>query len=167
MDVQEALRTNLATREFLEKTVEREKILQIIEAGRLAHSSKNSQPCRFIIIEDRKRLKELAETTPSGKHLARCAFAIALLTENAKMPEVDGTRAMEDMMLTAWELGIGSCWVTNFEEQKVKKILKAPENWKLLTVVPFGYPLKAERKGIKERLPLDKIAFKEEYGKRL
>lgn len=165
MEVFEALRTNLAAREFLQKPVEEGKIRTILEAGRLAHSSKNSQPCRFIVVRDRGKLELLSRTTTTGSHIAKCSFAIALFTENAKLPEIDGARAMEDMMLMAWSLGIASCWVTNFDEKKVKGMLKAPDNWKLITVAPFGYPLNPKRKGIKERLPLDKVAFKEEYGR--
>lgn len=167
MDVFEAIRTNLAIRSYLDKPVPENIIKKILEAGRLAHSSKNTQPWRFIIVRDRRKLEEISKTTPTGAHIANAAFAIALFTENAKLPEVDGSRAMEDMMLVAWSEGVGSCWVTNFDEKKVKEILKVPDHLKLITVAPFGYPDRPRPKGKKRRTSLNEIAFEEEYGKPL
>ncbi len=164
MEVIEAIKTNLAVREFKPDKVPKDTILKILEAGRLAHSSKNTQPWRFILIDDKDKLLLLSKTTPTGAHIANAAFAIALFTENAKLPEVDGARAMEDMMLVAWSLGVGSCWVTNFEEKKVKQILEVPKEWRLITVAPFGYPVNPARKGKKRRKALEEIAYYNVYG---
>jgi nitroreductase len=164
MDVMEAIRTNLAVREFKPEKVPKDVIIKILEAGRLAHSSKNTQPWRFIVVDDRDKLSLLSKTTPTGAHIANAAFAIALFMENAKLPEVDGARAMEDMMLAAWSLGVGSCWITNFDDEKVKQILNAPKEWKLITVAPFGYPVKPARKGKKRRKALEEIAYYNAYG---
>jgi len=160
----DAIRTNLAVREFRPEKVPPDVILKILEAGRLAHSSKNTQPWRFILVDDKEKLSLLSKTTPTGGHIANAAFAVALFTEKAKLPEVDGARAMEDMMLAAWSLGVGSCWVTNFDEERVKQILKVPKEWKLITVAPFGYPAKPARKGKKNRKKLEEIAYYNVYG---
>jgi nitroreductase len=164
MDVMEAIRTNLAVREFKPEKVPKDVIIKILEEGRLAHSSKKTQPWRFIVVDDRDKLSLLSKTTPTGAHIANAAFAIALFMENAKLPEVDGARAMEDMMLAAWSLGVGSCWITNFDDEKVKQILNAPKEWKLITVAPFGYPVKPARKGKKRRKALEEIAYYNAYG---
>lgn len=146
MEVMEAIRTNLTIREFRPEKVPKDVILKILETGRLAHSSKNRQPWRFIVVDDKDKLSLLSKTTPTGAHISNAAFTIALFMENAKLPEVDGARAMEDMMLVAWSLDVGSCWITNFDEEKVKQILNVPKEWKLITVVPFGYPVRPSKK---------------------
>ncbi len=163
--VEELIKTNLAVRDFKEEDVPSDVILRILEVGRLAHSSKNTQPWRFVVVRDKAKLYEISRTTPTGAHIARASFAIALFTENAKLPEIDGARAMEDMILYAWSLGIGSCWITNFDEDRVKKLLKAPASWKLITVIPFGYPRNPKRLGRKRRKPLSELAYYEEYGR--
>ena len=63
----------------------------------------------------------------------------------AKLPEIDGARAVQNMVLVAWEMGIGSCWVTNFYEDGVKDLLGVPQRMKLVTVMPFGYPIEPRR----------------------
>jgi len=147
----------------MNKEVNLEIILKILEAGRLSPSSKNSQPWHFIVITDKNNLKKISETTPTGSFIANASFAIALFMENAKLPEIDGARAMQNMMLAAWCLGIGSCWVANFDEDKVKEILKVPRNLKLITVVPFGYPAD-KPKGKKIRKSLKEIVHWEYFG---
>jgi len=144
--------------------VKSDTIINILEAGRMAHSSKNSQPCRFIVIRSRETLRKISKTTPTGEHIAKAAFAVALFTEGAKLPEVDGARTMEDMMIYAWSVGVGSCWVTNFDEETVRHLLDAPKSWKLITVVPFGYPSDGRRKGWKRRRPLSEVAYLEKFG---
>lgn len=166
MNVLKAIRTKREVRNYLHKEVPLENILKILEAGRLAQSSKNTQPWHFIVIRNKEKLKKISETTPTGKHIANASFAIALFMENAKLPEIDGTRAMQNMMLAAWELGIGSCWVANFNEKEVKKILKVPESLKLITVVPFGYPAD-KPKGKKIRKSLEEITHWEYFGSKL
>ncbi len=93
-------------------------------------------------------------------------MAIVLLMENAKLPEIDGARAMQNMILAAWEQGVASCWITNFDETQVKRILSAPEHLRLITVVPFGYPKEKRTSRKKIRKPLEEIAHFERFGQK-
>jgi nitroreductase len=166
LDTFTAIRTKRELREYEDRTIPHEGLLKILEAGRLAPSSKNSQPWHFIAVRNKEVLKALSRTTPTGAHLAQAPLAIAVFTENAKLPEVDGARAMQNMILAAWELGVASCWITNFDEAEVKRLLAAPEHLRLITVVPFGYPKekKATRKKIRKRL--EEIAHFEKFGQK-
>jgi nitroreductase len=154
MDTFTCIRLKRELRDYEERDIPNGVIMQILEAGRLAQSSKNSQPWHFIVVRNKQTLNALSETTPTGAHIAKAPLAIALFMENAKMPEVDGARAMQNMMLAAWELGVASCWITNFEKTTVRKLLAAPDHLALVTVVPFGYPKEkpANRKKIRKRL---------------
>jgi nitroreductase len=82
----------------------------------------------------------------------------------AKLPEIDGARAVQNMVLVAWELGISSCWVTNFYEDGVKDLLGVPQRMKLVTVMPFGYPTELKTKRKKVRRPLDEIVHYERFA---
>lgn len=104
--------------------------------------------------------------TPTGEHIAKAPLAIAILMDQAKLPEIDGARAIQNMVLEAWDMGIGSCWVTNFYDDGVKDLLGAPQRMKLVTVMPFGYPIEPKAKGKKIRKPLSEIVHSERFGQR-
>ena len=164
MDTFTCIRTRREIRDYLDKPIPDQSLQLILEAGRLAPSSKNSQPWHFVVIRDRTTLKKISELTPTGAHIARAALAIAILMDAAKLPEIDGARAVQNMVLEAWEIGIGSCWVTNFYEDGVKDLLGAPQRMKLVTVMPFGYPVESKPKRKKIRKPLDEIVHGERFG---
>ena len=163
MDTFTCIRTRREIREYLDKSISEESLLKILEAGRLAPSSKNAQPWHFVVITNKETLGRIASLTPTGAHIGKAPLAIAVLMDGAKLPEIDGARAIENMVLQAWDLGIGACWVTNFYEDAVKDILAAPQRMKLVSVVPFGYPVEAKTKRKKDRKPLNEIVHYEKF----
>ena len=167
MDTFTCIRTRRELRDYLDKPIPNETLERILEAGRLAPSSKNSQPWHFIVISDKVMLKKIAELTPTGAHIAKAALAIAILMDAAKLPEIDGARAMQNMVLEAWDMGVGSCWVTNFYDDGVKDLLGVPQRMKLVTVMPFGYPTEPKAKRKKIRKPLSEIVHSERFGQPL
>ncbi len=164
MDTVTCIRTRREIREFLDKPIPDESLLKILEGGRLAPSSKNSQPWHFVVIRNKETLKKISDLTPTGAHIAKAPLAIAVLMDGAKLPEVDGARAIQNMVLSAWELGIGACWVTNFYDDAVKDILGAHQRMKLISVIPFGYPTEAKTNRKKTRKSLDEIVHYERFG---
>ena len=164
MDTFTCIRTRRELRDYLDKPIPNETLQRILEAGRLAPSSKNSQPWHFIVIRDKAILKKISELTPTGAHIAKAALAIAILMDAAKLPEIDGARAVQNMVLEAWEMGVGSCWVTNFYDDGVKDLLGVPQRMKLVTVMPFGYPTEPKAKRKKIRKPLSEIVHSERFG---
>jgi len=164
MDTLTCIRTRREIRDYLDKPIEEKHLQQILEAGRLAPSSKNSQPWHFVVIRNKDTLKKISDLTPTGQHIAQAPLAIAVLMDGAKLPEIDGSRAMQNMVLAAWSLGIGSCWVTNFYEDGVKELLEAPQRMKLVTVMPFGYPIEPRTNRRKIRKPMDEILHYETFA---
>jgi tetratricopeptide (TPR) repeat protein len=108
-------------------------------------------------------LRKIAELTPTGAHIAKAPMAVAILMDCAKLPEIDGTRAIQNMVLAAWDLGIGACWVANFYEDGVKDLLGAPQRMKLLTVLPFGYSAEPKTSRKKNRKLLAEIVHYERF----
>jgi nitroreductase len=148
-------------------TLSEESLLKILEAGRLAPSSKNAQPWHFVVIRNKETLGRIASLTPTGAHIGKAPLAIAVLMDGAKLPEIDGARAIQNMVLQAWDLGIGACWVTNFYEDAVKDILGAPQRMKLVSVIPFGYPTEPKTNRKKIRKPLKEVVSCEKLGEPL
>lgn len=164
MDVFEAATKRIEVKEYEDKPVSAEIIWKILEAGRLSPSAMNMQPWRFIVVRDRSTLRKIGELSPTGKFITGAAFAIAVAVDpDDKWYQVDTARAAQSMMLVAWSLGVGSRWVGGIERDEVKKLLKIPDSLQLLTVLPFGYP-KHSVKGVKDRKPLQQVAFLEKYG---
>jgi nitroreductase len=166
MEVFDAIRTVLAVRAFDEnKPVPDELVDKIIEAGRLTASAMNKQPWHFILIKDRERMSELGSLIRSGPYVSSAAFAVAVAVERSPLAISDGSRAVQDMVLTAWSEGVGSNWVGFIGMlDEVAETLKVPEDLQLLAIVPFGYPAKPVGKGKKQRRPSADVVSLEEFG---
>jgi nitroreductase len=93
MEVEKAIKTKRDIRKYDQtKQVNDTDLLKILEAGRLAQSSKNYQPVRFIVIRDKNKLEGLSKCTYSGDFLTEASVGIAIVTEDAKLPEIDSAR---------------------------------------------------------------------------
>ena len=84
--------------------------------------------------------------------------------EGARLPQFDAARAIENMILTAWSLGVGTVYVQGIDRDAVKDLLGIPEELDLITVMPFGYPTEAAKSVGKRRKPLAEIASIERFG---
>lgn len=164
MQVFEAVKTLLAIRQYEDKPVSKESVQRILEAARLTASSKNTQQWDFVVIQDKKTLQQLGELARTGPYIAGAPLAIAVVVPERSIGYVDGARAVQDMMLVAWEDGIGSNWVGNVNTEEIKSLLNVPEDHMVLTIVPFGYPVRDVGEGKKQRKPLSEIAHAERFG---
>jgi nitroreductase len=147
-----------SARKYLDKPVEREKILQCIEAARLAPSAENVQPWRFIIIDDPILKNEFSTHAFSGiysptRFAAKAPVIIVMLAkldilanrigkqiQGINFYLIDSGIAGEHLVLQAQELGLGTCWIGWFNVKKVQKILKIPWHYKIVSLISMGYP---------------------------
>ncbi|HEX8919797.1 MAG TPA: nitroreductase family protein [Chloroflexota bacterium] len=165
MDVFDAVRTVLAVRSFQEEPVSDDVLRKIVEAGRLTASSINLQPWHFIVVRERESLRRLGELVKTGPYIAQASLAIVVAIEKDSMFSVsDGSRAIQDMILTAWSEGIGSNWAGFGDNPDVSALLGIPPELGVLAVVPFGYPVQAVGQGKKKRKPLSGVVSLERYG---
>ncbi len=147
MDVSEAIRMKRAIRQFLPREIPENTIRTILNAGRRAQSSKNTQPWNFIAITDRSSLKSLSECGAYARHLALASFGIAIVhTDPGEKFQLmfDIGQAAANMQLAAWELGIGSCIASIYEPDKARRILGFPPDMFLHIALSFGYPQDAD-----------------------
>jgi nitroreductase len=166
MEVFDAIRTVLAVRAFEDKPVPGGLMERILEAGRITASAMNKQPWHFIVVKDRARLEELGRNLRSGSYVSSAAFAVAVAVERSPLAISDGSRAIQDMVLTAWAEGVGSNWVGFIGMlDEIGKKLNVPGDLQLLSIVAFGYPAKRVGKGNKQRKPQGEVVSLEEFGK--
>ncbi|MDD2694646.1 MAG: nitroreductase family protein [Anaerolineales bacterium] len=144
MEIQEAIRTKRAVRAFSPQLLPQEAVLAILNAGRRAQSSKNTQPWHFIALRDRLLLVELSKLGEWAGHLAGAALGIAILTPNPTerfQTMFDAGQAAAYMQLAAWELGIASCLASIYQSEAARALLGFPDEWHLRIAISFGYPL--------------------------
>ena len=146
MTVWEAVHAKRAVREFEDRPLQAAHLHRIVAAGRRAHSAKNRQRWAFIVVQDRDRLAALARTGPWAGHVAGAAAAVVLVTPDPHAPDAplsltwDLGGAAAQMMLVAWELGIGSCPATVYDHALAREILGYPEGMHCEFILSFGYP---------------------------
>jgi nitroreductase len=144
MSLLDLILTRRSIRRYENKDIPEEVLQQILETGRQAPSAANRQPIHFVIVTDRDILKNLCDNLINRfvKYapvaIVGCADIKSLLT--GKWAVVDATIAMENMVIAAWTLGIGSCWIGACNEEKVKELLKIPDEWKFVALLTLGYP---------------------------
>jgi nitroreductase len=146
LETWEAINSIRVVRDFSARPLPKEHVMRIIDAGRRAGSSKNMQRWAFVVVRDRDRLAELAKAGPWAGHIAGASVAIALVTPDPKGPDQplsvmwDLGRAAQNMVLAAWDLGIGSAPATLYDHDLVRSLLKLPDDHHCEFVLSFGHP---------------------------
>ena len=144
--VGDAIAHKRAIRRFTAEPLAPDHLGRILRAGRHAPSSKNRQRWAFIVCQDRDHLRELSAVGPFAGHIAGAAAAVALVTPDPRPTGAgrsilfDAGMAAENMMLAAWELGIGSVPATVYEPDLARQLLGFPADQYCEYILSFGYP---------------------------
>ncbi len=157
MSFLDLVKQRFSCRKFLQLPVEDEKILQCIEAARLAPSACNAQPWKFIVVNNIKLKEELTKQATAGiyklsKFISNAPVIIVVVADKAgflskvgslirdtRFYLIDIGIACEHLVLQATELGLGSCYVGWFSEKGVRKVLNIPKNYKIPLLICLGY----------------------------
>ncbi len=142
----EAIDSLRVVRQFAPRPLEAWAVERILNAGRRAGSSKNRQSWAFVVCRDRPHLEALAAVGPYAGHLAGATVVVALVTPDPATADAplsimwDLGRAAENMVLAAWELGIGSVPATVYDHGLARELLGYPAGWHCEFLLSFGYP---------------------------
>jgi nitroreductase len=169
MDVFAAMSQRSSVRAYKTTEVEEDKLKRVLEAARLSPSASNRQEWKFIVIRDKDARKKLAKAAFGQSFIEEAPVVIvACGTESKAMlgcgqptHTVDVSIACAYMILQAYELGLGTCWIGAFREDETKKILSIPEHVRVVAMTPLGYPNQPPSK--KLRKSLDQIVCYEKY----
>jgi len=170
MSVLDVIRSRGSIRRYEDKPIPRDTLMKILEAARLAQSAANRQPWEFIVVTDPSIKNRLVKAARNQGFVGEAAVVIVCLADPSKSARVgsfqgfliDLAIAIENMALTAWDLGVGSCWIGAFDENMVKEILDIPSGLRVVSLLTLGYP--AEQPRPKIRRSLDEIVHYEKYG---
>lgn len=149
-------------RAFSDEPLPDDVVRQILEAGRRSPSWANAQPWRFIAVQNRETMARIAELNPNAGHLAGAALGVVIVAPEPSpsgSPEFDFGRAVQNMMLTAHGVGVGSVVGYLKQPEETAKLLGVPEDHRVAWVVSFGYPAEGQRQPARSggRLPFDEV----------
>jgi len=148
MHVIDAIRERRSIRSFLDKPIPKEKLVRILDAGRLAPSANNKQPWKFVVVIDQKMRKKLADASKYQEFVGEAPaviIAVALNPDYVMSCGVPGyacdiSIALDHMMLAAVEEDLGTCWIGAFYQQTVMNLLNIPKEYKVVALLPIGFP---------------------------
>jgi nitroreductase len=174
MDIFQVFRDRRSIRKYKDIPVERETIVQVLDAARLAPSWKNMQCWRFLVLTDVAKRETLlsvfADDNPGKKAFMQAPAAIVICGNPAESDVSHGIDyyvadvaiAFEHICLAAHALGLGTCWMGQFEEADLKAKLNIPDSMRIIGITPLGYPDQEPRP--RPRKELNEIAYLNDWG---
>ncbi|MBL7100602.1 MAG: nitroreductase family protein [Nanoarchaeota archaeon] len=167
MDALACIKTRRSIRQYTNKPIDKNILQEIIDAARLAPSARNIQPWHFIVVTEKETLKKIANLTDYGSFIADAAACIVVCCEDTKYYLEDGCNASENILLAAKSFGIGSCWVAGDKKdycKDIKELIGVPPDYKIISLLPLGYPISDVQQPPKKRL--DEIIHWEKFHKK-
>ena len=168
MEFSELIRVRQSDRKYLPQEVEEEKIVKCLEAARLAPSANNSQPWKFIVVNEpelKDKVAALAAGLGMNKWAVQAPVIIAVVLETPGFTTrlggllkgkefrlMDIGMAVEHLCLQAADLGLGTCIMGWFDERKVKKALNIPRSRRVPLLISLGYPDTQTRRKIRKSI---------------
>jgi len=170
MQVPKIIRDRRSVRAYQKKEIPIDVLRAVLEAARLAPSANNRQPWKFVVVRDPAKRKALAKAAKEQQFVAEAPVVIAavaleperVMTCGVSAAAVDLSIATDHIQLAAVEHGIGSCWLGAFYQEDVKKILEIPPEYKVIALLPLGYP--ADQPGYKSRKPIEEVVTYDKWS---
>jgi nitroreductase len=162
MDLMEAIKTRRSIRRYKETPVPENLLKDVLNAARLAPSADNAQPWRIIVVRDEQVKQRLAAASNGQKFIAEAPIALVICgvpdeafpTMGGYMSShtIDATIAFDHITLAAHALGLGTCWIGWFKEEKVREALGIPVDVPVIALTPLGYPAEIPEKTPRKNL---------------
>ena len=173
MELFEAIKNRRSIRTYKKQELTQETINQLIDAARAAPSAGNAQSWAFVVATEQKTKEALAAAAFGQKWLEEAAVVFIVCTDLKRAEESYGERgkslycfqdtsaAIENILLAACSMGLGTCWMGAFREEEIRKVINAPPNMKPVALIPVGYPNESPR--ARSRRPASEVVFRESF----
>ncbi len=152
MDVFEAIKNRRSIRAFEKRAVSEEQVKRLIDAASHAPSAGNIQPWEFVVVRDPQVKHRLSAAALNQIFIEEAAVVVVVCANEARSGQGYGSRgvnlyciqdtaaAIQNMLLAAYAMGLGTCWVGAFREEIVRNILNTPSFVRPVAIIPVGYP---------------------------
>lgn len=168
MDFKPLIAARYSVRNYKPEVLSDELLNEVLEAGRMAPTAVNKQPFVFVVVNDPAKLKQLQEAYPRD-WFAKVNQVIVICGDHKTAwkrsfdgkdhTDIDVAIATDHMTLRATELGLGTCWVCNFDPAKVSKTLNLPGHLEPTVLLPIGRPDEVEAPAKKRKSLSDMVIF--------
>lgn len=177
MDTLEAINNRRSIRRYLSRPVEFEKITTILDAARKAPSAGNLQDWAFILVTDIDIIKQVADYSVEQYWIATAPVVIIVCAIPEKHETYYGLRgkrlyniqdcaaAIENVLISATDLGLGTCWIGAFEEDKLRSLFTIPPDVRPQAIITLGYS--DETPSDRALVPIENVVFFNRYGMRI
>ncbi len=166
MNVEEAIRKRRSIRKYQHKQFPREVLLQLLEAARIAPSSSNLQAWDIVVVQDDELKKKLSKASGNQAFVGECsAYLVGVAKRGVYYEMVDLAIALDHLSLRAVELGLGTCWIGDFDPNEISNILGIPKDVEVMICMTVGYPAIEPR--ARPRKSLEGLFHNDVWRKRL
>jgi nitroreductase len=173
MDLTDAIAQRRSIRTYKKQALPQGTVEKLLEAARQAPSAGNVQSWEFVVASTLKTKMDISQAAFEQKILQEASIVIVVCADEKRAQESYGDRgknlyclqdtaaAIQNILLTACSLGLGTCWIGAFKEDAIRKVINAPENMRPVALIPVGYP--NESPNARPRRPIDEIIHKETF----
>ena len=173
MNLLDVIMNRRSIRTFKKQELSQKTVEKLLEAARWAPSAGNVQPWEFVIASSQQTKQKLSKAAFGQKNLEEASVVLVVCADEKRAAESYGVRgkklyclqdtaaAIQNILLTACSLGLGSCWIGKFKEDAVRKVINAPKEMRPVALIPVGYPNEAP--AARSRRPLSEIMHKESF----
>jgi nitroreductase len=176
LDVMKAIAERRSIRAYKDAPVTKEQLMTVLEAVRLAPSWKDKQCWSVVVVSGRERIRQLGvllRNNPGASVFETVPYFLVFVADPSKSGNredkpyymTDIGICMQNAVLAARELGLGTCWIGAFTEEPIKKFLGIPEELRIVALTPLGVP--AENPDMRPRMEISEFVFDNEWGKKL
>ena len=163
MDAYKAIITKRDRREYDQRPIPEESLHRILQAGRMAGSSSNSQPLRFIVLREQASKNALLPFGRGTKPIETAPLTVVLCIQKGAR-DLDAGRAMQNMMIAAWAEGIVNCPVGIQQKEEASRALGLPDDLEVSICTTFGYPAEGSPSSRGQtRMPLEEMVHYERW----
>jgi nitroreductase len=173
MEVFEAIKNRRSVRAYKKQELRPGSVEKLLEAARWAPSAGNVQPWAFVVASSPQTKRDLSLAAYGQKDLEEASVVIVVCADEKRAEQNYGARgktlyclqdtaaAVQNILLTAYSLGLGSCWIGAFKEEEARKVINAPKEMRPVALIPIGYP--NESPSPRNRRPVSEIMHKETF----
>jgi nitroreductase len=174
MNTLDAINTRRSIRKYLDRPVEYEKLVNILDAAIKAPSAGNLQDWRFVLVTDRGLIKQVAGYSIEQYWIQTAPVLVIVCAVPEKHEMYYGLRgkrlyniqdcaaAIENLLLAATDAGLGSCWIGAFEEEKLKSLFGIPADVRPQAIISLGYSDEVPKD--RQLLPIEQMVYFNRYG---
>jgi len=148
MEFIDVVKSRTSVRVYSDVPVEDEKITYVLDCARRAPSWANKQCWRFIVVKNKDTINNVAKNSMVNQWLKTAPVLIIACADSTESGSrnkleyyiVDVSIALENLVLAATDVGLGTCWIGGFDEEKIKEQLEIPKRIRIVALTPLGYP---------------------------